>query len=693
MRDRRKLLSVLALVASLWIVPSAHGQTFDFKQKLVPPGGELSAEFGIAVAIDGAVAVVGAPEDTVSTPGGEGSARVFVNVAGTWTLAQTLANAGGSFADEFGRSVAISGNTIVVGAPGVTVQTGVPGQGAAYVFVWNGATWAQQARLVAADGGGGEHFGTSVSIDGNTVIVAAASADLPSAVNAGEAWVFERTGITWAGQKLVAPDGATNDFFGRSVDVSGGTVCIGSAQDDSSRGSIYMFTRGASAWGFQQKLTAPGTVGTDIFGSSCAIHGDTVVSGALSEDEGGEINQGAVYVFVRSGSVWGFQQRLGPSDGGANKGLGSSVAIHGNRIAAGAPGDDVGLRDSGAVYMYDRTGTVWTERQKIKAGDAAVDDDFGSAVSMDAFSILIGAPHPFPSNSTGFAYVFGFPGGPPTGIPGVPQDFQAIASGNTVNMSWSAPASGAAPTGYTLVARTTGGQMLATVPLGNVTSMSAAAPNGVYALSVLASNASGPGPESARVAVTVPAATPPPGNPTNLVVNVAGNAATFTWNAPASGGPATGYLLAAGTSPSFAVPLAVVPLPATPRSVSVTGIPTGRFYVRILAQNAGGASGASNEVTLSVAGALAPGAPTLNAPTVSGTTVGLSWSPGGGGTPSSYVIAAASAPGGAPFATASVTGTSITIPGVPRGTYFLRLVAVNAAGSSPASHEVTLVVP
>lgn len=154
MRDTRKLLSVLALVASLWIVPSAHGQTFDFKQKLVPPGGQLSAEFGITVAIDGAVAVVGAPEDTVSMPGGEGSARVFVNVAGTWTLAQTLVNAGGSFADEFGRSVAISGNTIVVGAPGVTVQTGAPGQGAAYVFVWNGATWAQQARLVAADGGG-----------------------------------------------------------------------------------------------------------------------------------------------------------------------------------------------------------------------------------------------------------------------------------------------------------------------------------------------------------------------------------------------------------------------------------------------------------------------------------------------------------------------------------------------------------
>jgi len=193
--------------------------------------------------------------------------------------------------------------------------------------------------------------------------------------------------------------------------------------------------------------------------------------------------------------------------------------------------------------------------------------------------------------------------------------------------------------------------------------------------------------------VSLPTTTPPPDNPTNLVVNVSGNSATFTWRAPASGGPATGYLLAAGTSPSFAVPLAVVPVPAAPRSISVTGIPAGTFYMRILAQNSGGTSGASNEVTPSVAGGVAPGAPALHAPTVSGTTVGLSWSPGGGSAPTSYVMAAVSSPGGAPFATAPVGGTSISIPGVPRGTCYLRLVAVNAVGVSPASNEITLVVP
>ncbi len=212
-------------------------------------------------------------------------------------------------------------------------------------------------------------------------------------------------------------------------------------------------------------------------------------------------------------------------------------------------------------------------------------------------------------------------------------------------------------------------------------------------MSVSAANAVGAGPESAGVTLTVPAVAPPPGNPTNLGVAVSGASATFTWNAPAAGGAPSGYTLIAGTSPGIPSPIASMPLPATPRSVAIGGIPPGTYYARVLATNAGGASGPSNEVMLTVAGAAAPAAPVLNTPSVSGRTVSLSWSAGGGGAPTGYTLLASVAPGGAPIATVPVTGTGVTLPGVPPGTYYLRLTASNPAGTSAPSNQVVLVVP
>ncbi len=278
---------------------------------------------------------------------------------------------------------------------------------------------------------------------------------------------------------------------------------------------------------------------------------------------------------------------------------------------------------------------------------------------------------------------------PPATSPGAPQNFQANASGNTVDMSWSAPTSGGAPTSYTLVAKTPSGAPLGTLPLGLVTNFSAAAPNGAYLLSVLAANAVGTGPESNTVTVSLPSALQPPGPPSGLTASVAGSTVGFTWNAPSSGGAVANYVLVVGGTPGFTTPLAAVPLPASPRSVSFSGIPPGTYYLRMVAQNAAGTSAASPEIAMAVAGATAPGAPTLNAPVVTGNTVALSWTPGVGGAPTSYVLSVT----GAVVGTAPLSGTSFTAPGVPSGTYFLRLVAVNSVGPSPPSAQVTLVVP
>ena len=191
----------------------------------------------------------------------------------------------------------------------------------------------------------------------------------------------------------------------------------------------------------------------------------------------------------------------------------------------------------------------------------------------------------------------------------------------------------------------------------------------------------------------MPSVAVPPGPPANLVASVTGSTITFNWSAPSSGGAPTGYVLLAGLTPSFTTSIASLPLAPSPRSYAVPGVPPGTYYVRLVAQNSGGMSAASNEIAVTVAGATVPSAPTLQAPIVSGSTVQLSWAPGSGGAPASYTLFAATTPGGAPIATLPLTGTGITIPNVPSGTYYLRLTATNAAGTSLPSAERTLVVP
>ncbi len=281
------------------------------------------------------------------------------------------------------------------------------------------------------------------------------------------------------------------------------------------------------------------------------------------------------------------------------------------------------------------------------------------------------------------------------GAPGAPTAFTAQASGNTVLMSWAAPAAGGVPTSYTILARiASGGPVVASLPVGNVTSFSVGAPNGAYFLSVVASNASGGGPESNVVSVTVPAVAAPPGSPSGLAVSVVGATATFTWMAPVSGGPVAEFVLAVGFTPGFTTAALVMPLPASATNVTVSSVPPGTYYVRVFARNAGGSSAnSSNEVTLTVAGAAAPAAPVLNTPMVSGGMVSLSWSAGGGGAPTGYTLFASVTPGGAPVATVPLSGTSVSFTGVASGTYYLRMTASNAAGTSALSNQVTLVVP
>lgn len=279
-------------------------------------------------------------------------------------------------------------------------------------------------------------------------------------------------------------------------------------------------------------------------------------------------------------------------------------------------------------------------------------------------------------------------------VPGPPGTPLISGSGSTVVISWTAPTTGGAPTGYTIVARATpGGPPIASASVGNVlTTTVPGVGNGTYHVTIVATNGSGNGPESAGVTFSVPILAPPPGAPTGLAVAVAGNQATFTWTPPSTGGPATGYVLLASVTPGGPT-IAALPFPAPATSAIVGGIPAGTYYARLAATNSGGPGPLSNEVTIVVVGPQPPGPPTLNPATVASGHVTLSWlAPTTGGAPTSYVVVASSTPGGAPIATLTVSGLGLTVP-APSGTYYVRVHAVNAVGPSTASNEITVVVP
>jgi hypothetical protein len=193
--------------------------------------------------------------------------------------------------------------------------------------------------------------------------------------------------------------------------------------------------------------------------------------------------------------------------------------------------------------------------------------------------------------------------------------------------------------------------------------------------------------------VTVAPALLPPGPPAQFTAIIDGARVTFTWSAPAVGGPVASYQLLAGSSPAFSAPLVSLPLPPAPASLTLAGVPSGSYFVRLLALNAAGASAPSDEISVVTTRPLLPGPPLLRPPAVAGSAVWLSWSSGTGGAPSSYVLLASAVPGGAPIVSVRVAATAYSVADVPAGTYYLRVVASNAIGSSAPSNEVTLIVP
>jgi FG-GAP repeat/HYR domain len=416
--------------------PVTIDPTFTQQQKLLASDAAELAAFGWSVAISGETIVVGAPFDDVG-----GSAYVFVRSGGVWTQQQKLEASDAAVGDHFGVSVAISGETVVVGAGSDDGAAG-PGQGSAYVFVRSGGVWSQQQKLLASDAAGGDNFGDSVAISGETVVVGAGNDSGSAGFFHGSVYVFVRSGGVWSQQqKLLASDAAADARFGFSVAISGETVVVGAPFDTGtagpSPGSAYVFVRSGGVWSQQQKLepSAPVVGDTGTFGWSVAISGETVVVGANQADGAAGVSQGSAYVFVRSGGVWSQQQKLEASDAAANDLFGGSVAISGETIVVGAGGDEGTAGSSqGSAYVFVRGGGVWSQQQKLLASDAGGGDGFGSSVAISGETVVVSAPvdNGAAGIDQGSAYVFA-PNTPPTiSAAGVSRQQDVPASTSTI---------------------------------------------------------------------------------------------------------------------------------------------------------------------------------------------------------------------------------------------------------------------
>jgi len=375
-------------------------------------GTSLNDNFGYSVAISGNYVVVCAYAE--GDAGGASSGKVYIFDVTTGALLHTLDNPsayGTSDSDLFGRSVAISGNYTIVSAS-LEDDAGGTNSGKAYIYNLYSANWSlmsQQAKIQASDLQADDQFGYSVAIYGNTAVVGARLEDTGGS-NDGSAYIFTRSGTTWTQQqKIQASDRQASDSFGHSVAISGDTVVVGAVYEDTGgagAGAAYIFTRSGTTWTQQQKIQASDKQANDYFGYSVAISGDTVVVGASWEDTGGQ-QAGAAYVFTRSGTTWTQQQKIQASDRQASDYFGGSVSIDGDTVVVGAIGEDTGANSAGAAYVFTRSGTTWTQQAKIQASDAQAVDQFGWSVSISGDIVVVGAyEEDTGGTNAGSAYVF-----------------------------------------------------------------------------------------------------------------------------------------------------------------------------------------------------------------------------------------------------------------------------------------------
>lgn len=362
-------------------------------------------EFGTSVAIDGGVAVVGAPFEN-SGFGTSGAAYVFRFIGTGWIEEQKLVASDAAANDWYGKTVSISGDVIVVGSPDDDDLGNA--SGSAYVYRFDGSTWNEEQKLLAGDGAPNDLFGNAVAVSGDVAVIGSPQDD-DAGSSSGAAYVFRYTGSTWnEEQKLVGSVATANDLSGEAVAVDGSLIVVGAPKNQAATSGpigAYVYRFIGSGWNEEAVLApASGVRSVDRYGDSVDVDGSRVAIGASNDDD-----RGSAFVFRFSAGSWSLEQKISASDGAMTDGFGSSVSLD-DVLVVGAPGDDDGGSGSGSAYVYSFDGSMWMEALKLTASDAGADDEFGLTVAVEGGLAMVGARHDdnIGSNS-GSAYAFSLP--------------------------------------------------------------------------------------------------------------------------------------------------------------------------------------------------------------------------------------------------------------------------------------------
>lgn len=398
---------VVAAVLLSFAADRAGAQSLQEVQFLDPEGASFHG-LGAALSVSGDTAAIGVP--------GAGEVHVYVRSGTQWSLQDELALPSGPSVG-FGNSVALEDDLLVVGAPFESVS-GAFWAGAAYVFVRSGGTWSEPTKLVAAVPQEYDRLGGAVALSGETALLGGSQAHgfNPPQSGAGLAYVFVRHGAAWNQQaKLTGAGLAGGSAFGAAVALDGDTALVGAPTGDAAGpgvvGAAFVFTRAGNGWTQQAELHAAGQASDDVFGSSVALDGDTAAVGAPIDTHGDVYAAGTVTVFTRAAGTWTQQATLVATDPVSPHGphVGSALDLEGDVCVAGASHDThSGGEWAGSAFVFERSGTSWSEQAKLTASDAANQDHFGTTVSLSGDTVLVGASFYDTAAATSAGSAFGF---------------------------------------------------------------------------------------------------------------------------------------------------------------------------------------------------------------------------------------------------------------------------------------------
>ncbi len=377
---------VLALVSAGCLASPSIGD--EFKVAYPDPVLSDSVFFGVSASLSGDTAVAGAMGAQVGGVA-SGAALVYVRDGTSWIRQATLSDASAAANAYFGHTVAIDGDTVAVGAPGGPTTFG---PGSVYVYVRSNGLWSLQQHILATDGSNLDQFGYSVALSGDTLLVGAPSDSPGTPYGQGSAYVYTRTAGVWSQQaKFTETTPAVAHYFGSQVALHGDTAMVGASAANAYRGAVEVFVRNDGTWSRQTRLVAADGEAGDQFGGAIAVHGDTAAIGAFLDDIDGQQWKGSTHVFARNNGVWALQQQLLLDDSGSTPQFGLGVAIDEDDLLVGARVETVSLTFQGAAVHYRRDGATWVRQQKLVAGDAQSDAAFGHALALSGTNVMVGA--------------------------------------------------------------------------------------------------------------------------------------------------------------------------------------------------------------------------------------------------------------------------------------------------------------